>query len=96
MLSILLGLGLLTFAFFTAHSVASGWSVDGAHRAGLDTARASSLYLIFYYAGSSVSGTLSTHIWSAAGWFGVLGMMGVWIVLGLACALVLARQERSR
>lgn len=95
-LPILLGLGLLTFAFFAAHSVASGWAVDGAHRAGLDTARASSLYLIFYYAGSSVSGTLSTHIWSAAGWFGVLGMMGMWIVLGLACALVLARQERSR
>lgn len=93
-LPILLGLGLMTFAFFAAHSVCSGWAVDGAHRHGMDTARASSLYLIFYYAGSSVSGTLSTQIWSASGWGGVLALTGLWIGLGLACALLLARQTR--
>ncbi|WP_144792279.1 MFS transporter [Kocuria palustris] len=95
-LPVLAGLGLLTFAFFAAHSVCSGWAVDGAHRSGMDTARASSLYLIFYYAGSSVSGTLSTRIWSSAGWAGVLGLTGLWIALGLICALLLARQDRRR
>ena len=45
-------------------------------------------------AGSSVSGTLSTLIWSSAGWAGVLAMMGLWLALGLACALALSRLPR--
>lgn len=93
---IMAGLGLLTFAFFTAHSVCSGWAVDRAHRSGLDAARASSLYLIFYYAGSSISGTAATHLWSAAGWGGVLALMAGWLVLGLVCAVLLAERTGRR
>lgn len=92
---ILVGLGVLTFAFFATHSVCSGWAVDRAHHGGLDTARASSMYLIFYYVGSSVSGTLSTHLWSGFGWPGVLVMSAVWVAVGLVCALVLARRSAS-
>lgn len=91
---ILVGLGVLTFAFFATHSVCSGWAVDRAHRSGLDAARASSMYLILYYAGSSVSGTVSTHLWSGFGWPGVLVMSAAWIGLGLICALLLARHRR--
>lgn len=92
---VLVGLGVLTFAFFATHSVCSGWAVDRAHRSGLDAARASSMYLILYYVGSSVSGTLSTQLWSVFGWPGVLVMSAVWVAVGLLCALLLARRGAS-
>src|SRR5699024_9044487 len=50
-----IGLAMFTFGFFGSHSVASGWVGKKAKTA---KAQASSLYLFFYYLGSSVSGTL--------------------------------------
>lgn len=47
------GVGIATFGFFGAHSVASGWV---GRRARGDRAQAASLYLFGYYAGSSVGG----------------------------------------
>ncbi|MDO5619685.1 MFS transporter [Kocuria sp.] len=85
----LVGLGLLTFAFMGTHSMLSGWVVDRAHRLQISTAKASSAYLIFYYAGSTVSGTLSTHLWSGFGWVSVILWSAALVVVGLLCAVTL-------
>jgi len=50
-----IGITVFTFGFFAAHSIASGWV---SKRASHDKAQASSLYLFFYYFGSSVGGTV--------------------------------------
>lgn len=62
---VLVGLVVYTAGFFAAHSVASGWV--GA-RAVTGRAEASALYLLGYYLGSSVGGTLIGLAWTAAGW----------------------------
>lgn len=94
--TILVGLGLLTFSFMGTHSMLSGWVVDRAHRLRLSNARASSAYLVFYYAGSSISGTLSTHLWSAFGWPSIVLWSAAIVVAGLLCAVaVLVMQRRD-
>ncbi len=68
-----IGIGLFTFGFFGAHSIASSWVGQRALR---NKAQASSLYLFLYYTGSSVGGTLGGIFWSHYGWHGVIGMIG--------------------
>ena len=50
----IVGIAMLTFGFFGGHSIASSWV---GRLATHDKAQASSLYLFFYYVGSSVGGT---------------------------------------
>ncbi len=69
---IMIGLGVVTFAFFCAHSLASGAVVERAQQVGVGVAQASSSYLFAYYVGSAVFGAVSTHSWQVAGWTGVL------------------------
>ncbi len=69
--AVVIGLGLVTFAFLGAHSLLSGWVVDRARRTGVGTAQASSAYLITYYLGSTIAGALATWQWQAGGWSGV-------------------------
>lgn len=92
--TVLVGLGLLTFAFMGTHSMLSGWVVDRAHRLRLSTARASSAYLVFYYAGSTVSGTLSTHWWSAFGWTSVMLWSAALMLVGMLSAVVVLIMQR--
>lgn len=66
--AIIIGLILFTFGFFIAHSLTSGWVGNIAHS---NKAQASSLYLFFYYTGSSVGGTLAGVFWMQGGWLGV-------------------------
>src|SRR5699024_2880675 len=65
---IVIGLVLFTFGFFIAHSLTSGWVGNIAHS---NKAQASSLYLFFYYTGSSVGGTAAGVFWMQGGWLGV-------------------------
>ncbi|ACT03158.1 MFS transporter [Paenibacillus sp. JDR-2] len=82
----ILGLACFTFGFFGAHSVASGWV--GRIAAGY-RAQASSLYLLFYYGGSSAAGFAGGLFWGRYGWNGVVGMVVVVLLLaGLAERLV--------
>ncbi|PJI93427.1 MFS transporter [Luteimicrobium subarcticum] len=88
--TVFVGLGVLTVAFLGLHSVLSGWVVSRAHETGASTSRASSAYLLFYYAGSTVAGTLSTAAWSRSGWTGVTVLATAAAVLGVGlCALTL-------
>jgi YNFM family putative membrane transporter len=81
---IVLGVGLFTFGFFASHSVASSWV---GRRAQAPQALASAMYLFFYYLGSSVLGSLCGMMWSAAGWPGVVGLLGA--TLGIAFLIAL-------
>jgi MFS transporter, YNFM family, putative membrane transport protein len=86
--AIIAGVALVTIGFFGAHSVASSWVGLRAQSA---KAQAASLYLLFYYLGSSVVGTLGGVFYQRAGWPGVAGLVGLLTVAGLVIALMLAR-----
>ena len=79
---IVTGMIIFTFGFFGAHSTASA-SVGSL--AGPVRAQASALYLLCYYVGSSVIGSLGGVFWSNMGWLGVIGM-----ILGAQLAASLA------
>lgn len=68
----IIGLAVFTFGFFGAHAVASGWVGE---RARANKAQASSLYLLFYYAGSSLIGAFGGFFWSGFGWIGVTALI---------------------
>jgi YNFM family putative membrane transporter len=81
---IIAGIAVFTFGFFGAHSVASSWVGRRALQA---RAQASSLYLFFYYLGSSVVGSLGGLAWTGWGWPGVTLLIGGLALAALAVAL---------
>lgn len=83
LLLVLPGLMLFAAGFFAAHSVASSWV---GHRARRARGQASSLYLFFYYLGSSVAGTLGGVFWHNWGWMGVSAFVAVMLIGGLFLA----------
>ena len=81
LLVVIIGLALLTFAFFSGHSIASSWTSS---RATQSRALAASLYLFAYYQGSSLLGTGGGYLWQSWGWSGVVVLTsGLTIVAGL-------------
>jgi YNFM family putative membrane transporter len=87
--AVLVGLLLVTVGFFGAHSLASGWvGRRAALMSGGSPALASSLYLFFYYLGSSLAGSLGGLAYDHVGWTGVVGY--VTALLGGAIALSLS------
>lgn len=85
---VLIGLLIATAGFFGAHAIASGW-VGAA--AGDGKTQASSLYNLFYYAGSSVIGWFGGLAFDAAGWAAVAGVVIALAVLAGALALSVLR-----
>lgn len=79
--TIVAGLGFLTFAFFGAHTLAS--RIVSMHAQNLKSS-ATSIYWLFYYAGSSLIGSLTGIVLVNGGWF---SLMEVLFTL-LFCALV--------
>jgi YNFM family putative membrane transporter len=86
------GLLLLTAGFFAAHSVASEWV--GREATG-NRAQASSLYNLFYYAGSSVFGWLSGLAFVAGGWGATAGSVIALCVVAGAISLTLPGRSES-
>ena len=86
----LLGIAVFTFGFFGGHSIASGWV---GREAKSERAQASSLYLFFYYVGSSVGGSRGGLLYSHFEWPGVIGMIVVLLGIGVWLA---ARQREVR
>jgi MFS transporter, YNFM family, putative membrane transport protein len=76
---VLVGLVVATVGFFGAHAIATGWAGRGAT---VGKAQASSLYNLFYYAGSSIIGWLGGLALEGAGWTGVA--LTVLILAGIA------------
>jgi MFS transporter, YNFM family, putative membrane transport protein len=85
---IIAGVGLITIGFFGAHSIASSWVGLRAEKA---KAQAASLYLLFYYLGSSVVGTIGGVFYARDEWPGVAALVGALMAAGLIVALMLAR-----
>jgi YNFM family putative membrane transporter len=78
----------VTASFFAAHAVASGWV---GRLAASDKGHATSLYLLVYYLGSSVAGSLGGWFWASDGWPGVAGFCGAMLLAAVLIALRLRR-----
>jgi YNFM family putative membrane transporter len=85
---IVLGVGVFTCGFFSAHAIASSWV---GRRARTAKAQASSLYLFSYYLGSSISGTIGGIFWMHYGWNGVAMMISLLVLAAFAVAALLLR-----
>lgn len=88
LVAIVVGIVLVTIGFFIAHSVASGWVGYLARAA---KGHAASLYLLAYYLGSSVLGSIGGTFWQHGAWTGVAAYVAVLLTLGLLAARRLAR-----
>lgn len=75
---IIIGMALLTSGFFAAHSTASGWT---GQLAGTGKGQAAGLYLLAYYLGSSIIGSLGGVFWAYGGWSGVMILVGCLMLL---------------
>ncbi|MCS5500295.1 MFS transporter [Lysinibacillus sp. A4] len=84
----IIGITVFTFGFFAAHSIASGWV---SKRASHNKAQASSLYLFFYYFGSSVGGTVGGVFWMKYGWMGVIVMIALFLFIACVLSFLLKR-----
>ena len=83
-LVIILGLAIATMGFFAAHGIASAWVT---RRAVTGKAQASAIYLVAYYLGASILGTLGGYAWTARGWPGVMLVSGGAAALALLVAI---------
>ena len=88
-----LGLSLFTYGFFASHSVVSGLVGENAQA---NKAQASSLYLFFYYTGSSIGGTAAGVFWADFGWNGVVVMNVVFIALCFLLISVAIRMKQRK
>jgi YNFM family putative membrane transporter len=83
---IVMGVGVFTCGFFSAHAIASSWV---GRRARTAKAQASSMYLFSYYLGSSISGTVGGLFWVNFGWNGVAAMIALLLVTAFGVATLL-------
>lgn len=86
------GAVLFTAGFFAAHAAASGWVprlVRGA------STQASAIYVLAYYAGSSLFGTAIGLAWTEHGWAGTALSVGVLIGLALIAAGLVSARPRN-
>ncbi len=88
-----LGVALVTWSFFAAHSIASSWV---GLRANEGRAQASALYLFFYYVGSSLNGWMGGLAYQRWGWNGVAALIFALLGLAFLAALKLARAPPPR
>lgn len=86
------GIALVATGFFIGHSVAS--SAVGAF-AVTNKGHASSLYLLFYYLGASLTGSMAGWAWQYGGWPFVAALTGSFAVMGIVLALTLPRSTAA-
>lgn len=92
--TVLIGVGVFTGGFFAVHSVAS--STVG-RRAASARAQASALYLLAYYTGSSVGGTVGGLAFEAGGWAANAGYaLALLAVVAVAITRIPARPTPAR
>ncbi|MDG2523841.1 MFS transporter [Stenotrophomonas sp. HITSZ_GD] len=89
---VILGVVLLTIGFFVAHSAASAWvgRLGGEHRS-----HAASLYLLAYYMGASVIGSVSGSFWQVGGWNALIAFCLALLLVAWFAAHVLRRGARD-
>ena len=89
----IIGLALYTFGFFGAHSIASSWVGILAEKS--EKAQASSLYLLFYYAGSSIVGAAGGLFLHRFGWNGVILAISVLLCMAVLFCLSLGKRGKQ-
>ncbi|MBY4890546.1 MFS transporter [Pantoea sp. DY-15] len=77
---IVAGIIMVTTGFFISHSVASG---AVGPLSGTLKGHASSLYLLFYYMGSSVTGSAGGWFWQHGGWSAIVYLTAVFSTAGM-------------
>lgn len=82
----IIGLGFFTYGFFGCHCAACGWV--GKVTQG-DKAQASSMYMLFYYMGASIVGTLGGTFLSNYGWEGVVSFVAGIILIAILISIKL-------
>lgn len=89
---IAVGVALVTIGFFIAHAVASAWvgRLAGPHKS-----HAASLYLLFYYLGSSSIGVAGGWFWLHGGWPGEVALTALLAVVGLVLASRMREADRG-
>ncbi len=92
LIAIIAGIAVLTFGFFGAHSIASGWV---GQRALTARAQASALYLLCYYLGSSVGGSVGGIAYAYGDWPGLVFMVIGLLILALIPAAKLSLLPKS-
>jgi YNFM family putative membrane transporter len=85
---VIVGVALITWGFFGAHSIASSWV---GLRAPGARPQAAALYLFFYYIGSSLVGWAGGLFFARAGWSGVVALLVSLAAVGLVIALRLSK-----
>jgi YNFM family putative membrane transporter len=83
---IIAGLLIITAGFFAGHAVAAGWA--GARGRALN-AQGAAVYLLCYYLGSSVGGSLGGLAYAAGGWTATVGYAGALVAGALLIGLTL-------
>lgn len=83
---IIFGIAIFTFGFFGGHAIASSWVGAQAKH---DKAQASSLYLFFYYFGSSLGGTVGGLFLTNFGWLGVISVISIFLIIGIVVTYML-------
>lgn len=85
------GIVVFTAGFFAAHAAASGW-VPALVRG--SSTQASAIYVLAYYAGSSVFGTAIGVAWTRGGWPGTTMAVGALTGLALVAAIAVSPAGR--
>ncbi|WP_282939635.1 MFS transporter [Paenibacillus sp. RC67] len=88
------GLILFAFGFFAGHTVASGWI--GRIAPAPSKSYASSLYLLFYYTGSSLVGWFGGFFLASLHWGGVVAFIGVLLIVTALLVLQLTREPAAQ
>lgn len=89
--AVVAGIALFTLGFFGGHAVASGWV---GRLAGASKGQAASLYLLFYYLGSSLLGSVGGTFWERGAWPAVAGFIGALLAAQAVVTFWLWRTER--
>lgn len=89
---VVLGLGILTFAFFSTHTMASRIVSMQARQA---RSSATSLYWLFYYAGSSLLGSATGILLSDYGWETFVLGLAILVVASFVLACVVLSVRRN-
>ncbi|WP_394239030.1 MFS transporter [Niallia oryzisoli] len=92
LISKIIGISIFTFGFFAAHSIVSALVTE---RAKENKAQASSLYLLFYYLGSSLVGSFGGYFWDHFSWIGVIAFLFSLLTAGFVLVVKCSSQHKA-
>ena len=86
----IIGLAVFTYGFFGVHSNACAWAPQSCNN---DKAQVSAMYMLFYYIGASVFGTLGGVFLSDYGWMGIVVFESIILFVGLILSVIIYNMD---